>query len=103
MREPMSIHEIVLPITKPETEWILGRAVRKVSPRRTHALLQGEFSEHLAQWAKGRGDVGTQWRFRIAPPGEVRRPVVPDVAYVAALPGFSLALPALFAVLERPR
>jgi hypothetical protein len=41
MREPMSIHEIVLPETKPETAWILGRAVRKVSPFRTHALLQG--------------------------------------------------------------
>ncbi len=46
MRELMSIHEIVLPETKPETEWILGRAVRKVSPFRTHALLQPGSAPH---------------------------------------------------------
>ncbi|MFY9630380.1 MAG: Uma2 family endonuclease, partial [Candidatus Cybelea sp.] len=28
-------------------------------------------------------EVGPEWRFRIAPPGEVRRPLVPDVAYVS--------------------
>jgi len=94
----MSIHEIVLPITKPETEWILGRAVRKVSPFRTHALLQGALCEALRQWARGRGDVGTEWRFRIAPPGEVRRPLVPDISYVSYprlrdLEGYDLELP----------
>ena len=79
----MSIHEIVLPDTEPETEWILGRAVQKVSPYRTHAKLQLRFGAALAAWAEGRGEVGTEWRFRIAPPGEIRRPLVPDVAYVA--------------------
>jgi Uma2 family endonuclease len=98
MPEPMSLQEIVLPITKPETEWILGRAVRKVSPFRTHALLQTTMCIALAQWAKGRGEVGTEWRFRIAPPGEVRRPLVPDISYVAdarldGLEGLELELP----------
>jgi Uma2 family endonuclease len=79
----MSIHEIVLPVTKPETEWILGRAVRKVSPFRTHARLQCEFGITLAAWAESRGEVGLQWRFRIAPPGEIRRPLAPDVSYVS--------------------
>lgn len=79
----MSIHEIVLPETKPETEWILGRAVQKVSPRRTHAKLQTMLGAKLMHWAEGRGEVGTEWRFRIAPPGEIRRPLVPDVAYVS--------------------
>jgi Uma2 family endonuclease len=79
----MSIHEIVLPETKPETEWILGRAVRKVSPFRTHALLQGALQTALAAWADGYGDVGPEWRFRPAPTGEIRRPLVPDVAYVS--------------------
>lgn len=79
----MSIHEIVLPETKPETEWILGRAVQKVSPRRTHAKLQTALAVALTRWAEGRGDVGTEWRFRIAPPGEIRRPLIPDVAYVS--------------------
>ncbi len=83
MREPMSIHEIVLPDTKPETEWILGRAVRKVSPFRTHALLQGTVYRALSEWAEGRGDVGPEWRFRPAPAGEIRRPLVPDVSYVS--------------------
>jgi Uma2 family endonuclease len=83
MRELMSIHEIVLPETKPETEWILGRAVRKVSPFRTHALLQGTFHTALSAWAADRGDVGTEWRFRPAPAGEIRRPLVPDVSYVS--------------------
>jgi Uma2 family endonuclease len=79
----MSIHEIVLPETKPETEWILGHAVRKVSPFRTHALLQGRLNTALSAWAEGRGDVGPEWRFRPAPDGEIRRPLVPDVAYVS--------------------
>lgn len=75
--------EIVLPITEPETEWILGGAVQKVSPFRTHALLQLAFGAALAAWATGRGEAGSEWRFRVAPPGEPRRPLVPDLAYVA--------------------
>ena len=43
----MSIHEIVLPDTKPETEWILGRAVQKVSKFRTQARLQATFGAAL--------------------------------------------------------
>ena len=83
MREPMSIHEIVLAETKPETEWILGRAVRKVSPFRTHALLPSKLSVALTAWAENRGDVGSEWRFRPAPDGEIRRPLVPDLSYVS--------------------
>ncbi len=79
----MSIHEIVLPETKPETEWVRGRALQKVNPQRTHALLQGALSTRLGRWAEGRGEVGPEWRFRVAPPGEVRRPLVPDVAYIS--------------------
>jgi Uma2 family endonuclease len=98
MREFMSIHEIVLPETEPETEWILGRAVRKVSPFRTHALLQATFSIALSAWADGRGDAGTEWRFRPAPAGEIRRPLVPDISYVsdprlAELEGHDLEAP----------
>ena len=79
----MSIHEIVLPETKPETEWVRGRALQKVSPQRTHSRLQGALYARLASWADGRGEVGIEWRFRVAPPGEVRRPLVPDVSYVS--------------------
>lgn len=79
----MSIHEIVLPETKPETEWVRGRALQKLSPQRTHSRLQGALTMELSTWAGDRGEVGPEWRFRVAPPGEVRRPLVPDVAYVS--------------------
>jgi Uma2 family endonuclease len=77
------VHEIVLPNTKPETEWVRGRALQKMSPQRTHSRLQGALSIRLDRWASGRGEVGPEWRFRVAPPGEIRRPLVPDVAYVS--------------------
>ncbi|MFZ0364918.1 MAG: Uma2 family endonuclease [Candidatus Cybelea sp.] len=79
----MSIREIVLPETEPETEWVRGRPLQKVSPQRTHSLLQGALTMQLNRWAHGRGEAGPEWRFRVAPPGEVRRPLVPDVAYVS--------------------
>jgi Uma2 family endonuclease len=82
-REAMSIHEIVLPETKPETEWILGRAVQKMSPRWTHARLQAWFARRLLEWEDGHGQSATEWRFRIAPPNEIRRPLVPDIAFVS--------------------
>jgi Uma2 family endonuclease len=86
----MSLHEIVLPETKPETEWVRGRALQKVSPTYDHGALQGQLYMALWMWADaGRhGRVGTEWRFRIAPPGAMVRPLVPDVAFLsyAALP-----------------
>jgi Uma2 family endonuclease len=79
----MVLHEIVLPETTPESEWVRGRPLQKVSPQRTHSRLQGAFTIRLDRWAMGRGEVGPEWRFRVAPPCEVRRPLVPDVAYVS--------------------
>jgi Uma2 family endonuclease len=78
----MSLEEIVLPITKPETEWVRGRALVKMSPTRDHSRVQTQFTIALSAWADGRGEVGTEWRFRIAVPGEARRPLVPDVSFV---------------------
>jgi Uma2 family endonuclease len=75
--------EIVLPETRPETEWLRGRAVRKMSPKRNHAVLQLWIGERLKAWAGERGIVGSEWRFRVAPPGEDIRPLVPDVSYLA--------------------
>ena len=81
----MSLHEIVLPETKPETEWVGGRALRKVSPTYSHARLQFLIANALTEWsdAGDRGRVGPEWRFRVTPPGEMTRPLVPDVAYLA--------------------
>ena len=75
--------EIVLPATKPETEWVRGRALQKVSPTYRHGRLQSLIARILTDWAEGRGRVATEWRFRINPPGERIRPLVPDVAYLS--------------------
>ena len=86
----MSLHEIVLPITEPETEWVRGRALQKVSPTYSHARLQLLVGQAFADWADAgdHGRVGSGWRFRVAPPGEVVRPLAPDLAFLsfAALP-----------------
>lgn len=74
-----------MPETKPATEWVNGRALQKMSPQRRHALAQAAFASALLTWARdqGSGRVGTEWEFRIQPPGEIRRPLVPDVAYIS--------------------
>ncbi|MGH7706826.1 MAG: Uma2 family endonuclease, partial [Vulcanimicrobiaceae bacterium] len=91
----MSLHEIVLRATKPETEWVRGRARQKVSPTYSHAVLQRLFATALGDWADlgGHGRVGTEWRFRVQPPGEIVRPLVPDVAFLsyAAIPANAAA------------
>lgn len=77
--------EITLPETKPALEWVNGRALQKVSPPRKHALAQMRFAAALDAWTKvtGAGNAGTEWRFQVEPPGEVRRPLVPDVAFLS--------------------
>lgn len=86
----MSLHEIVLPITKPETEWVRGRALQKTGGTYTHSTVQMLFAIALRNWATegGYGRVAPSWRFRVAPRGGFVRPLVPDVAYLsyAALP-----------------
>jgi Uma2 family endonuclease len=77
------LREITVPEAKPAFEWILGRAVQKVSPKRRHSLLQRELLLRVGDWARGRGEVGAEWRFRLKPRGEAIRPLVPDVAYVS--------------------
>jgi Uma2 family endonuclease len=78
-----AVDEITLPEAKPALEWVRGRVLQKVSPRYRHARLQGLLWQALTNWAEGRGRVGTEWRFRVNPPGERIRPLVPDVAYLS--------------------
>src|ERR1700730_6488593 len=82
MREAMSLHEIVLPETKPETEWVRGRALQKMSPTWPHSQLQGALYQALSAWGAGRGQIGIEWRFRLCPPGAVARPLIPDLSFV---------------------
>jgi Uma2 family endonuclease len=79
------MQEIILPETKPALEWVNGRVVQKVSPQRKHALAQAEFVAAFRDWARANscGRFGTEWEFRLQPPGEIRRPLVPDVAYLS--------------------
>jgi Uma2 family endonuclease len=77
-----TIHEINLPETKPETEWLRGRAVQKPMPAYSHAALQLEIGTRLRRWANGRGRAGSEWRFRVLHEGLIR-PLVPDVAYLS--------------------
>ncbi|HYK53237.1 MAG TPA: Uma2 family endonuclease [Candidatus Eremiobacteraceae bacterium] len=80
------MQEIVLPDSvKPALEWVNNRILQKVSPARKHAIAQGRFFSALDAWANGRGagTVGTEWRFQVAPPGEIRRSLVPDVGYLS--------------------
>jgi Uma2 family endonuclease len=86
----MSLHEIVLPETKPETEWVRGRPLQKTGGTYRHGLLQVLLATALMEWAEeaNRGRVGIEWRFRVRPPNEPARPLVPDAAYLSydALP-----------------
>jgi Uma2 family endonuclease len=77
--------EIILPETKPALEWVNGRALQKVSPKRKHSNAQTVFAVALRLWASERrvGMVGTEWRFQVKPQGEDRRPLVPDVAFLS--------------------
>ena len=75
--------EIIVPATEPASEWVRGRALQKVSPGRSHAILQRALATVLDRWGSGRGITGTEWDFRVTPPGERTRPLVPDVAFVS--------------------
>lgn len=80
------MQEIVLPDNfKPALEWVNNRILQKMSPQRKHALAQGRFWNALDAWARanGTGTAGTEWRFQVQPPGQIRRPLVPDAAYLS--------------------
>ncbi len=79
------MREMVLPETKPALEWVNGRVLQKVSPQAKHALAQGRFFGALDAWAvlTGSGRAGTEWECRFVQAGEIRRPLVPDVAYLS--------------------
>jgi Uma2 family endonuclease len=81
----MSLHEIVLGDTKPYPEWVRGRVVFKQGGTYVHASAQAQFGRSLGEWARRehRGRVAIEWRFRVAPPGEIVRPLIPDVAYLS--------------------
>jgi len=80
-----TVNEIVLPATKPETEWIGGQAVQKTMPTTGHSIIQKAFLDVLGRWADAdnRGLAGAEWRFRVSRPNIPVHPLVPDVAYMS--------------------
>jgi hypothetical protein len=81
----MSLHEIVLPETEPPTEWVRGRALQKIPGDAACAAVQGQLAIALIGWAaRGlHGRVAIGWRFRVAPPDKIVRPLVPEIAYLS--------------------
>jgi Uma2 family endonuclease len=75
--------ELGIPEVKPAIESIRGVWEQKMSPRRRHALLQGRMWDLLQDALGDSGEIGTEWRFYLLPPGEPPSSLVPDVAYVS--------------------
>jgi Uma2 family endonuclease len=67
--------------TKPYKEVYDGRAHRKMSPQRAHALLQGRLWSLLDAWAtrSGEGEAGTELRVYLDP----ETSLVPDVSWIS--------------------
>jgi Uma2 family endonuclease len=87
---------IIAPTTKPASEILFGRVVQKMSPSSKHAVAQRRLGTLLFAWCGEAGFVGTEQEFRIGPPGEPARSLVPDVCY------FSLGPEGLAPVLASP-
>jgi Uma2 family endonuclease len=69
--------------SKPYVEIVRGRRERKVSPKRTHGLLQGRLYRWLDDWAAGRGEVMTELRCFFLRTDGSPSSLVPDVAYMS--------------------
>lgn len=69
--------------TKPATEIIDGRLVRKVSPWERHQQLELRWVLALGAWAGERGTALHEWRHKFTAPGHTFASLVPDVAYVS--------------------
>lgn len=78
-----SASEVRIPSAKPAFELIDERLCQKVSPKYDHARLQSVLATLVSYWAKGRGRVGTEWRFYFDVPESGRNSLVPDVAYLS--------------------
>ncbi len=82
MATPMQpVPNLGIPEVKPAIESVGGRWVQKMSPRRRHGILQWRLCALIARWAGDRGEVGSEWRIYILPPGRRTSSLVPDVTY----------------------
>lgn len=68
---------------EPELELLAGRALAKLSPSRTHGVIQLAVGNLLLARSRGRGCVATEWRFALNADGDPRTSLIPDVAFVS--------------------
>ncbi|HUY11683.1 MAG TPA: Uma2 family endonuclease [Candidatus Dormibacteraeota bacterium] len=69
---------------EPEIEYLAGREVPKVSPRRAHGVVQANVVQIVQRCARELGGtVATEWRFAINADGDPRTSLVPDVAFLS--------------------
>ncbi|MDQ2681057.1 MAG: Uma2 family endonuclease [Candidatus Eremiobacteraeota bacterium] len=68
---------------KPEFELLDGEAFRKVSPVRTHSMVQRAVGDIIARSARGIGQAGPEWRFRVGLADGSNTSLMPDVSYVS--------------------
>ena len=78
-------------VDPPEVEYLDGRPYPKVSPKRTHALVQAAFIRVLDRCGTAYGEFGPEWRFDVGAVDGSDTELVPDVAFIsfARLDAFS--------------
>jgi|SRR5579862_6490029 len=64
-------------------ELIDGRRYAKVSPQRTHSLLQGWLVEAMRRLVGGRGEIGTEWKFYLGGKPGLKNALQADVSFVS--------------------
>jgi Uma2 family endonuclease len=72
-----------IPETKPATELIDGRLVRKMSPKRRHQELEMRWTLALRAWGGDSADALPEWRYEFRAPGHSFASLVPDIAYLS--------------------
>lgn len=69
--------------TEPEYfEYLDGKVYPKVSPRRTHALVQGAMMVLLHSLTRERGSLAPEWDFRLGAVDGTKTKFIPDLAFV---------------------
>jgi Uma2 family endonuclease len=69
-------------IEQREYEYHDGHPVAKVSPKRTHSLVQMNFGEILRRCGNELGEVGAEWRFNLGAVDDTFTEFMPDMAFI---------------------
>jgi Uma2 family endonuclease len=69
--------------TEPEYfEYLDGKVYPKVSPRRTHAIVQLALGALLRPIAREYGELGSEWDFKLGAVDNTKTKFIPDIAFV---------------------